>query len=141
MKNSYVDWLLENNNPDDLCDPVLEPQTAVNFLCDYLLGEDWYVTMPESTKQVNSAIVDNILYKYSKKYRKEIHDYMRKKNRMKLTYVCKDCGEPNIIEGWWKWFIIPHFGNMKYLKCQHCHSKRHFMHRKDRNWSFIDWPK
>lgn len=60
---------------------------------------------------------------------------------IKLAYVCKHCGEPNVIQGWWKWFLIPHFGNKKLLKCQCCNSNHHFMPRKDKNWSFVDWPK
>ena len=78
---SYIDWIIENEDPDNLCDPPLDPQEALQFLCDYLLGEDWYVAMPESQKQVNSAIVDGILYKYSKRYRKEIKQYMKERNR------------------------------------------------------------
>ena len=75
---SYVDWFIENKEPDNLCDPPLDPQLALLFLCDYLLGEDWYVAMPESQKQVNSAIVDEILFKYSKQYRKEVKEYSKK---------------------------------------------------------------
>lgn len=75
---SYVDWFVENKEPDNLCDPPLDPQLALQFLCDYLLGEDWYVVMPESQKQVNSAIVDEILFKYSKQYRKEVKEYSKK---------------------------------------------------------------
>ena len=74
---SYVDWFIENKEPDNLCDPPLDPQLALQFLCDYLLGEDWYVVMPESQKQVNSAIVDEILFKYSKQYRKEVKEYSK----------------------------------------------------------------
>ena len=73
MKNSYLDWLKANDDPINLCDPPLDAQTAINFLCDYLLGENWYVVMPESTKQVNSVIVYDILQKYSKDFRKESH--------------------------------------------------------------------
>ena len=32
----------------------------------------------ESQKQVNSAIVDEILFKYSKQYRKEVKEYSKK---------------------------------------------------------------
>lgn len=53
--------------------PPLEAQKAINFLSNYLLGENWYdssgVTHPE---QVNARIVHEILMKYSPEYRKEI---------------------------------------------------------------------
>jgi hypothetical protein len=74
----YVDWFIENKEPGNLCDPPLDPQLALLFLCDYLLGEKWSVVMPESQKQVNSAIVDEILFKYSKRYRKEVKEYGKK---------------------------------------------------------------
>ena len=77
---SYVDWLDKNYEPDNLCDPPLKAQEAIYFLCDYLLGEDWYVVLPESTNQVNSAIVYDILCKYSKKFRKELKQYRKNKN-------------------------------------------------------------
>lgn len=79
---NFVEWLDAEckKDPDNLCDPPLEPQLAVQFLCDYLLGEDWYVVMPESTKQVNTAIVYDILEKYSKRFRKEVKQYRRNQN-------------------------------------------------------------
>lgn len=77
MKNSYLDWLKANDDPKNLCDPPLDAQSAINFLCNYLLGEDWYVVMPESTQQVNSVIVYEILQKYSKDFRKELKQYAR----------------------------------------------------------------
>ena len=63
---------------------------------------------------------------------------------MKLKYTCRWCGATNEITSFWKWFITPHFGVKKYLKCQTCLGKRHFMVRQNWNrhqiWS-IDWPK
>jgi hypothetical protein len=50
--------------------PPMDAQTAVNFLQRYLLGEDWY-TINLNAEQANTEIVHEILYKYSKKYRKE----------------------------------------------------------------------
>lgn len=44
---------------------------AFNFVCDYLLGEDWITPNPLSFEQVNTEMVHEILYKYSKRYRKE----------------------------------------------------------------------
>jgi hypothetical protein len=50
--------------------PPMDAQTAVDFLQRYLLGEDWY-TINLNSQQANTEIVHEILYKYSKKYRKE----------------------------------------------------------------------
>lgn len=71
----YTEWLNENSDPKNICDPPLPPQKAVDILCDYLLGEDWYTSLPETQEQVNSAIVYEILFRYSKKFKKEIKDY------------------------------------------------------------------
>jgi hypothetical protein len=50
---------------------------ALEFLKNYLLGEDWYVVSPISTKQVNTEIVYEILYRHSKKFRIELEKYKR----------------------------------------------------------------
>lgn len=73
----FLEWLDKENkttNKDNIFAPPLEPQMALDFLCDYLLGEDWYSVNPISQKQINTEIVGNILYKYSKRYRKELKE-------------------------------------------------------------------
>jgi hypothetical protein len=79
---NFVEWLDAEckKDPDDLCDPPLNPQLAVHFLCSYLLGDDWCIPMSESQVQANSAIVFDILYKYSKKFRKQVKKF-RKNNQ------------------------------------------------------------
>lgn len=47
-----------------------DAQLVVDCLADLLLGEDWYVVDPLSISQVNTLILDEILYKYSKEYHK-----------------------------------------------------------------------
>lgn len=41
------------------------------FVIDYLLGEGWYVTDPLGQSQINEIALEEILTKYSKKYKKE----------------------------------------------------------------------
>ena len=56
---------------DDLCnysEDTMSYQTALNELCDYFLGEDWYVADPLSNKQVNPIIV----YEIERRHRKRI---------------------------------------------------------------------
>lgn len=53
------------NDPDVV--PYIEPQVALNELCRFFLGEDWYVTDPLSTKQVNYWIVYDIERKFKNK--------------------------------------------------------------------------
>ena len=73
VTNKYSDWVNENWKKNNILAPSLEAQKAINFLSNYLLGEDWYdssgATHPE---QVNARIVHEILMKYSPEYRKEI---------------------------------------------------------------------
>ena len=73
----YQEWLDKNWKKDNMFSPPMEAQTAVNFLTQYLLGEDWYSVNPISTEQINCEIVHEILYKYSKKYRKEYKKYRK----------------------------------------------------------------
>jgi len=47
-----------------ICSPPMNAQVAVNELCRYFLGENWYTAMPESQEQVNTEIVFEIEEKY-----------------------------------------------------------------------------
>ena len=75
----FTEWLENDAEDCGMCDPPLEAQKAINFLKDYLLGEGWYVAMPENTKQVNTAIVYDILSEYSSEFRKEWKNYKKRK--------------------------------------------------------------
>ena len=78
---TFTDWL-ENDSVDcGLMSPPMEAEKALSFLTDYLLGENWYVVDPISPKQVNTNRVHEILWKYSKKYRKEYKQYRKQKLR------------------------------------------------------------
>lgn len=73
----FTEWLKNDSIDCGVCDPPMEAQKAIDFLQNYLLGEGWYVTVPESTRQVNTVIVFEILMKYSRKFRKEWKQYMK----------------------------------------------------------------
>ena len=78
---TFTDWL-ENDSIDcGIMSPPMEAEKALSFLTDYLLGENWYVVDPISPKQVNTNIVHEILWKYSKQYRKEWKQYRKQKLR------------------------------------------------------------
>lgn len=53
----------------------LSAQEAVNILCNYLLGDDWYCATSMGVEQVNAVIVEQILDKYSKQWRKDWKTY------------------------------------------------------------------
>ncbi len=69
---TFTKWLDNNWEKNNIFPPPLDAQIALNFLQKYLLGEDWYSVNPISTVQINCEIVHDILYKYSRKYRKEV---------------------------------------------------------------------
>ena len=81
---NILKWLKEQNetvNEGNICPPSLEPQTAIGFLKDYLLGEDWCTVNPISQEQINVEIVFEILFKYSKRFKRE-YKAIKKKSKM-----------------------------------------------------------
>ena len=80
---TFTYWL--NHQPENygLCDPPIDPQLAIQFLIKYLLGENWYAPISESINQINCVAVHEILYKYSKKYRKERKRFIKKYKKIK----------------------------------------------------------
>lgn len=75
----FTNWMKNNWQEDNMFPPCLDAQKALDFLTDYLLGEDWYVVNPLCAEQINVEIVNEILLKYSKKYRKEYKKNWRNK--------------------------------------------------------------
>lgn len=87
----------KDKTKDDIAYSGVSDRTALNILVRYLLGEDYYITDPVGVTQGNAIIVDDILKKYSRKYRRELQQEKnldnyanrlnakieRKKNRMK----------------------------------------------------------
>ena len=67
----------------------------------------------------------------------------KEKNNMKLRYTCRYCGLETTITSFWRWFLTPHLGAKKLLRCKHhacSYNDAHFMERVDgRKW--LDWPK
>ena len=87
-------WLKEQNetvNKGNIFPPSLESQTAIGFLKDYLLGEDWYTVNPISQEQINTEIVFEILFKYSKRFKRE-YKTMKKKSKM-IEFLRKTLNE------------------------------------------------
>ena len=75
---TFTEWLDKNWEKDNMFPPPLDPQIALDFLQKYLLGEDWYIVNPLCNAQANCEVVHDILYKYSKRYRKEIKNKKKK---------------------------------------------------------------
>ena len=58
-----------------LCPAPMDAQLALNILTDYLLGEDWYIVGSMNVEQANACVVEQILDKYSKQWRKDWKNY------------------------------------------------------------------
>jgi hypothetical protein len=69
-ENTFTEYLNKNWKDDNVFPPGIDAQVAINFLANYLLGNDFYTICP-SNEQANTEIVDKILSKYSNEYRKE----------------------------------------------------------------------
>ena len=69
---------MKSNIEDTFCrlSPApMEAQEALDILTSYLLGDDWHVVDPISQKQINAIITEQILNKYSKKWKKDWKQY------------------------------------------------------------------
>ena len=95
---SFVNWLdlqqMTREDKDNMFPVPLNAQKALDFLMTYLLGPDYYVVDPICNEQSNVIIVDEILTKYSKEYRKEkyLHDLFKDLEDMnydKKTFLYK----------------------------------------------------
>lgn len=72
-EKQFTYWLEHGAEDCGIMQPPLSAQKALEFLKDYLLGEDWYVINPVNTEQCNTQLVHEILLKYSDEYKKEYY--------------------------------------------------------------------
>ena len=68
----------------ELCDPPISAQYALDLIFKTLIDDKehfpYLTTMPESTEQTNSIMLDLILRKYSSKYRKHLKSQRRNRH-------------------------------------------------------------
>ena len=60
-----------------LCPAPMNAQQVIYILSDYLLGDDWYFAGSCSVEQGNAMVVELILDKYSKQFRKDWKNYVK----------------------------------------------------------------
>ena len=60
-----------------LCPAPMDAQVAIDIITNYLLGDDWYFTWSCSVEQGNAIVVEQILDKYSKQWRKDWKNYVK----------------------------------------------------------------
>lgn len=70
------DWY--DDKEFELTDPPIDAQYALDLIFKTLIDDkekyEYLTTMPESTEQTNSIMLDLILRKYSRKYRKYLRN-------------------------------------------------------------------
>lgn len=60
------------DNSYGLCPAPMQAQEALDYLYAYLLGEDYILGDSFNVEQGNNALIQAILVKYSKEFRKDI---------------------------------------------------------------------
>ena len=72
----------------EIFDPPIKAQYALDLIFKTLIDDKekypYLTTVPESTEQTNSIMLDLILKKYSRKYRKYLRKIKKKKRTEKL---------------------------------------------------------
>lgn len=72
LSNKINEWY--SDKEFELCDPPIDAQYALDLIFKTLIDDKenypYLTTIPESTEQTNSIMLDLILRKYSREYRK-----------------------------------------------------------------------
>ena len=83
MTSKYIDFIKEKESKredkENLYCTGITDREFVNFIIDYLLGEDWYTVDPLSHNQINQVALEEILENYSKRFRKELLAYKKRR--------------------------------------------------------------
>lgn len=84
--NSYIDFIVDKEiNREDkdniYCTGITERE-FIKFAIKYLLGDNWCVADPLGYNQVIQMALEEILNNYSKKFRKEIKRFNKRKEHL-----------------------------------------------------------
>lgn len=78
----FTEWIeIKKNGSDNICPPAMSTSEFENFLVDYLLEENYTITMPLPDSQARTQILHDILMKNSKRYRREHAAWLEWKNK------------------------------------------------------------
>ena len=79
MTSNYTDFIKDKESKREDKDNIyctgISDEEFIYFAIKYLLGDDWYVVDPLGHNQVNQVALEEILYMYSKKFKKEIENH------------------------------------------------------------------
>lgn len=77
MKEKDKFFKILRNEEHGLCPASTNAQLALNTISEYVLGENYHITEPIHNEQVNTILTHDILYKISKKYRKDFKKFKK----------------------------------------------------------------
>ena len=90
-ENSIIDWCNDNWEDDSITAPVMDDKTALDFLADYLLPDEFYVSYSCSRGQANTEIVCYLIEEYAKRFKNEYrHRKKIKKLEDKIDKIIKN---------------------------------------------------
>lgn len=82
-KISYIDFILKKEknrkDKDNIFCTGISDREFIKFAIKYLLGDDWYVIDPLAHSQIVQIALEEILKKYSKKFKKELKNHSKKR--------------------------------------------------------------
>ena len=94
MTSNYIDFIKEKESKREdkgniFCTGITDRE-FVDFIINYLLGEDWYTADPLSHNQINQVALEEILENYSKRFRKEIKRFNKSKEHLEQWHQKND---------------------------------------------------
>ena len=80
--DTYINFIrdkeAQRKDKDNIFCTGISDTEFVKFAIKYLLGDDWYVVDPLGYSQTTQLALEDILFKYSKQFKKEINKQFKK---------------------------------------------------------------
>lgn len=83
--DTYINFIrnkeAQRKDKDNIFCTGISNTEFVKFAIKYLLGNDWYVVDPLGHSQITQLALEDILFKYSKQFKKEYKEYKKQRSR------------------------------------------------------------
>ena len=87
--DTYINFIrnkeAQRKDKDNIFCTGISDTEFVKFAIKYLLGDDWYVVDPLGYSQITQLALEDILFKYSKQFKKEYKK--AKEDKMRATKI------------------------------------------------------
>ncbi len=85
--DTYINFIrdkeAQREDKDNIFCTGISDTEFVKFAIKYLLGDDWYVVDPLGYSQINQLALEDILFKYSKQFKKEYKQFKKEYKKAK----------------------------------------------------------